>query len=91
MPTTQSTVVYFGDGQAEGTTPEGTQFNVVFGINVTAGSDFTDADAFAIEQAIVAAFPASWGVTSGAMPIARQDSTITGYRTNYTATPPSFT
>lgn len=84
MSTTQATNAYVYSGGANFTTPGGTQVNGAMEIQVNAGSDFTDADAFALQEAILAAFPASWNLTNGDMPVTKLDTSQTQYVTDYT-------
>lgn len=90
MSTTQSYVAYAINGGMNGTTPGGTQFNGVIEVSITPGSDLTDAEAIAIQQAVLAAFPAAWGLTDEDVQIGKTDSSLILFTTDYTSNPPSF-
>lgn len=91
MSSTQSTVQYVTNGAVQGSAPDGTEFYGTVTLTVEPGSTFTDEDAAAIQQKLVAAFPADWSVTNSDIPIQKIDTTLVQYATNYTTTPPSFT
>ncbi len=92
MPSTQDITAYTVTGGAEGNTPGGTGYFANINMTITPGTDFADADAFAIFNAMLAAFPAGWNVTAPeSMNIQKGDTELTSYTTNYTSNPPSFT
>lgn len=91
MPSTQNITQYTISAGLGNSTPGGTEVNGEIGLFINAGSDFTDADAFALHAAIVEAFPASWKVAATDVSVYRNDQVLTAYATNLTATPPSFT
>ena len=84
MSTTQAATTYIYSGGVELTTAGGTQANGAMEIQVAGGSDFTDADAFTLQEALLAAFPASWNLTNGDMPVTKLDTSQTQYVTDYT-------
>lgn len=91
MSATQNTVQYTVSLGPQGTTSGGTEFNGDITLFISAGSDFTDADAFALRAALLAALPSGWNIASGDFSIYKTDSSVTTFTTNLTATPPSFT
>jgi hypothetical protein len=91
MPATQSSTTYSLSCGTGWSTPAGTQVGGAIQLDITAGSDFTDADLFALQQALVTALPASWNVTLTDFSAMKLGQEFTTYVTNATATPPSFT
>lgn len=85
MATTQQTVSYMLQGGVQGNTSGGTQYNGVVNLTITPGVDFTDADAFAIQEAILAAFPTSWTLSNLDLPLRKEGDALTTYATDYTA------
>jgi hypothetical protein len=85
MSTTQAATTYIYSGGVGLTTSGGAQASGNMYIEVSAGSDFADADAFVLQEALLAAFPASWHLTNGDMPVTKMDTSSTQYVTDYTA------
>jgi hypothetical protein len=93
MSTSGEVVSYTMNGNAAGFLPDGSSFSAEIGLylNAVPGStDITDEIAGNIQQALVAAFPPSWGVTNGELPLAKTDQTTVSYATDYGSTPISF-
>jgi len=93
MSTTTEVVQYMMDSGVSVMLPDGSQCNGIIGLSFTpaAGSTvMTDAIVLAVQQALVAAFPESWGVTNNEMQIAKTDQTTVSYSTDYTSAPPTF-
>jgi hypothetical protein len=88
---TQDTTSYTLSCGIGSSTPAGTQCNGAIQLGITAGTDFTDADLFALQQALAAAFPAAWGVVLADIAVSKQDQVFTSYTTNMASNPPSFT
>jgi hypothetical protein len=86
----QAYTAYAVSGNVSVTTAGGTQCDGVVSLTFTAGTDLTDADVFAIQKAIIAAFPSAWDVNSGYIQASKQDQSLTLYTTDYTSTPPAF-
>lgn len=91
MSTTSNTLNYFIVGGIQANTPGGSSINGAVELSISAASDLTDADIFALQEALVAAFPTGWGIDNSAIPISKQATSLTQYATNYSAVPPSFT
>lgn len=94
MSASQEVVQYGGDGAVQVMLPDGSQCNGVVALWFTpaAGSTAMTEDIIgAVQQAIVAAFPSSWGVTNADIPIVKTDQTTVTYTTDYTSTPLTFT
>jgi hypothetical protein len=91
VSTTQNITQYTYSAGPGGTTEGGTQFGVNLGITVEAGTDFTDADSFAIQSALAAAFPESWGVVADDISLTKAQVDSTFFTTNLESDPPSFT
>ncbi len=90
MSTVQAYTAYAVSGNVQVNTAAGTQCTGVVSLEFTAGTDLTDADVFAIQQAIIAAFPPAWGVNSSYIQATKEDQSLTLYATDYTSTPPVF-
>ena len=91
MSTTENSLSYMISGSVQVMTAGGSQCNGAVNLSISAGTDVTDDQVAAIQQAIVAAFPAAWGVTNDYIGVTKQDASLTQYATDYTSTPPSFT
>jgi hypothetical protein len=89
METTDSTIYTVSSGLGW-STQQGTQCNGGLQLEITGGTDFTDDDLFALQQALVAAFPEAWGVTIEDFSVSKFGQQSTSYVTNATATPPTF-
>jgi len=90
VSTTQSYTGYTINGTLEVTLPSGSQCGGIINLAVSAQNDITDDEVSALQQALVAAFPAAWNVTNDDITIQKQGQSITSYATNYTTNPPSF-
>lgn len=90
MSATQTSLSYVISGSVQVMTAGGSQCNGAINLAILAGTDVTDGEVSAIQQAIVAAFPTAWGVTNDYISVAKQADVLTQYTTDYTATPPSF-
>lgn len=90
MSTIQAYTAYTVGGSVQVSTEAGTQCNGVIELSFTAGTDLTDADVFAIQQALIAAFPPAWGVTNGYIQAGKQGQSLTVYTTDYASNPPAF-
>lgn len=93
MSTSTEVVQYQMDSEVQVQLPDGSQCNGIIGLSFTpaAGSTvMTDGIVLAVQQALVAAFPASWNVRNQDLQIAKTDQTTIAYSTDYTSTPPSF-
>jgi hypothetical protein len=90
LSTVQAYTAYAVTGTVQVSTADGTQCNGVVNLDFVAGTDLADADVFAIQQAIIAAFPTAWGVNTGYIQASKQGQSLTLYATDYTSTPPTF-
>lgn len=90
MSETQNATVYNIYGAPDASTAAGTQCGGVINLSITAGTDTTDADVFALLDALLAAFPAEWGVTTDVVTLSKVEQSTTEYATNYTSSPPAF-
>ena len=90
MSNTQANLAYVINGQVMATTPGGSQVGGMLEINLGAGPDVTDEVAGAFFNALLAVFPAAWGVTNASIVIQKQGTSETNYATDYSGAQPTF-
>jgi hypothetical protein len=90
VSTVQAYTAYAVSGNVQVSLADGTQCDGVVDLNFTAGASLTDDDVFAIQEAIIAAFPVAWGVGNGDIQASKQNQSLTLYTTDYASTPPAF-
>ena len=85
MSTSENVTSYTFSAGPGGTTSSGTSYNANIAITVAAGSDFNDAAAWALHDALAAAFPAAWGIQSTDISLYKAQDNDTQYAPNYAA------